>query len=479
MTESIAELLADPRLRIVRRRFRLTDLGNAERLIAQHGTDLRYCHPWRCWLVWDGTRWRADDTAEAVRRAKQTVRSIYREAAEAEDEDERKALGGWAKQSEADGRIRAMLSVAASEPGVPVLPGELDADPWAFNVANGTLDLRTGQLRPHGRADLLTKLAPAPYDPAADAPRWQRFLDRIMDGQAELVAYLQRAVGYSLTGSTGEECLFIPYGSGRNGKSRFIGATQHILGDYGQQMPSSTLLSKPGGADGIPNDVARLKGVRFAAAVETEQGRRLDEELVKRLTGGDKLTARFLRAEFFEFTAECKLWVATNHKPTVSGTDEGIWSRMRLVPFTVTIPPAERDKGLADKLAAEAPGILAWAVAGCLAWQQRGLHEPAAVLDATADYRAEQDTLGEFIQQCCQTGRNCYAHAGELLAAYQDFSGDRRISQRLFGMKLRERGYDSTRMGHSNRHAWIGLGLRSPDGLHRAECEPIGRSANR
>jgi len=435
-----------------------TDYGNAERLVHLHGQDLRYCHPFRKWYCWDGQRWRLDDSGGPTRAAKLTVRAIYAEAAEAEDETTRKALAAWAVKSEADSRIRAALSLATSEAAVVVLPQELDADLWLAASGDGTLDLRTGKLRDPDRGDYMTKLIGGTYDPATTCPRWDAFLKRIFDGDQALIGFVQRAVGYSLTGDISEHCLFICYGTGRNGKTVFLTTVRKLLGDYAQQLPRDTLLRRRG--DQIPNDLARLAGARFATAIETRQGQRLDEELVKQLTGGDPISARFLHGEFFEFQPVAKIWLATNHKPRIDGTDEGIWSRIRLVPFTVTIPEGERDKHLTARLEQELPGILQWAVQGCLAWQQQGLDPPAAVTDATEGYRREEDPLVEFVDQCCVLGDHEYAYASDLADAYMEFTGQR-ISQQEFGKLLKDRGFDSTRTGHSNKRTWLGIGLGS------------------
>jgi putative DNA primase/helicase len=462
----------------------LTDLGNAERLVEQHGADLRYVYAWEKWLVWDGRAWKVDDTGEVERRAKETVRTIYAEAAEAADADTRKALANHAKGSEARGRIEAMISLARSEPGIAATPEELDADPWALTTPNGTLDLRAGELRDHRRGDLITKIAPVEYDPEATAPTWAAFLERILP-EEELRAFVQRAVGYSATGDTCEQCLIINHGSGANGKSTFQEAIAATLGDYAMRAPTEMLLAKR--TTGIPNDVARLKGARFVAASETEEGRRLAESLVKDLTGQDTITARFMRAEFFDFKPTHKLWLSTNHKPEIRGTDTAIWRRIRLVPWTITIPPAQQDKKLLEKLRAELPGILLWIVQGCLEWQRGGLQPPGEVRRATGRYRAEMDVLAAFIDEECIVVDSATATAKALYSAYKawcDENGEKPESQRRFGGRLKERGFENGKITagpYKGNVEWYGIGLaggsEGPPDDGGAEKGPPAKSA--
>lgn len=442
--------------------FHTTDVGNAERLVKRHGADLHYSYDMGKWLVWNGRRWRVDTTGAAERRAKETARAIYAEAAAAHDLTERKTLAAWAGKSEDAHRVRAMLDMARSQSGIPVTVDELDADPWLFNCRNGTIDLRTGALRPHDRNDLLTKIAPVEYDSAAECPLWVAFLDRVMGGDAALIGFLQRMTGYALTGFTSEHVLALLYGTGRNGKSTFIETLATLFGDYAKQADFSTFLARDG--DPIRNDLARLLGARLVSAVEADAGRRLSEVTIKQLTGGDRVTARFLRQEFFEFTPAFKLFLAANHKPTIWGTDEGIWARIRLVPFQVTIPEGERDTRLPKKLHAELPSILAWAVRGCLAWQQDGLGAPPAVEDATRDYREEMDQLAGFIGSRCILGPRMRASAADLYRAYVaycDEEGDEPLKQKSFGMRLTERGLHRRRGGSEGRFWWLGIGLRT------------------
>lgn len=440
----------------------LTDLGNARRFARLHQQDVRYCHPWARWLVWDGRRWVTDTTGEVERRGKATVASIYAEAARCGDEDRRKELARHAIHSEAASRLAAMVTLAASEPGVPVLPDDLDALPLAFNCESGTLEGPAMSLREHRRGDLITRIAGASYDGEAQCPLWLAFLDRVMDGNERLVGFLQRAVGYSLTGDTSERCMFILHGKGKNGKTTFVETVARVLGEYAVRTPTETLLAKHG--DGIPNDVARLKGARFVYASESEEGRRLAESQIKAMTGRDTLVARYLRAEFFEFKPELKLWLDTNNKPVIRGTDDAIWDRIMLVPFTVRIPEAEQDRHLAEKLQGELPGILAWAVQGCIAWYRDGLQPPPEVRRATQSYREESDLLADFLAERCILDSKLKVRAQELNRAYTEWceaAGERPLTSKALAVRLQERGFEKRHEEAGS--VWRGLGLRLTD----------------
>ena len=444
------------------KQFKLSELGNAERLVARHGKDIRYCHEWNKWLIWTGTHWQIDLTGEVERRAKETIRAIYSEAAEIEDEEKRAALAKHAAKSETNRAISAMVELAKSEPGIPVLSDQLDSDIWLLNCKNGTLDLRTGELRPHDRKDYITKIIPVEYNPYADFVEWAKFLDRIMNGNRELISFLQRGVGYSLTGSTREQCLFMLYGSGANGKSTFLEAIAETLADYAQRTPTDTLLAKD--TSGISNDIARLKGARFVVASEVEEGKRMAESLVKQMTGGEKMTARFMRAEYFEFMPHFKLWIGTNHKPVIRGTDHAIWRRIKLIPFNVTIPEPERDKELPNKLRKEKAGILNWAVMGCMDWLKDGLGEPEEVVKATGEYRSEMDVLTRFISDCCVTNTQKCTKSSELYRKYTEWSkdnGEFTLSQTKFSTRLQEKGFSKIRT--SRGMVWEGIAIVDDD----------------
>lgn len=435
----------------------LTDLGNGRRFAADHGKIVRYCHPWLKWLVWDGMRWRIDDTGRVMALAKQTILGLFRWAEKmlkllAEDDSPEaaimvkriKAVLDFAIKSQHVNRLKAMLDLARSEPGIPILPDVLDADPWVLNCLNGTLDLKAGELRPHNQADYITKLCPVAFDPNATCPTWKRVILEILRTQ-ELTGYIQRLCGYWLTGVTTEHALPVLYGIGANGKSTFVGAIFDLLGtDYSGKASRDLLTAVKG--DKHPTALAWLHGKRFVAAIETAEGARLDEALVKELTGGDKINARRMREDFWEFQPSHKIALVTNHKPAIKGTDYAIWRRLRLIPFTVVFPEDKQDKRLGEKLRAELPGILNWMLAGCLAWQKNGLADPPEVLTATAEYRSAEDRLGEFLADRCEefTSNDYRVKATDLYAAFKAWAkaaGEPEISGKAFGDAMTERGF--------------------------------------
>ncbi|MBA2882078.1 putative DNA primase/helicase [Desulfosalsimonas propionicica] len=440
--------------------FNRTDLGNAERLVYHFGDKIRYCHAWKTWFIWDGCRWCPDETNRIREFAKQTVRLIYHEAKKTEDDSKRQALAKHAVSSESESRIRSMVSLAQSDNQVAIKPDEFDCDRFLFNCLNGTLDLRTGRLFPHRKENYITKLAKIHFDPYAKCPQWMSFLNRIMDKNANLIEFLKRAVGYSLTGDVSEQCLFIFFGSGANGKSTFLRTIDMLMGDYGQQTATETLLVKQKGA--IPNDIARLKGSRFITASEAEAEQRLAESLIKQMTGGDIISARFLHQEWFDFEPTYKIFLGTNHKPVIKGTDYAIWRRIKLVPFEVTIPENERDGKLLDKLRDELSGILSWAIQGCMEWQNSGLGIPQEVSAATDEYKNEMDIISDFINECCIESPGSRVLFRDLYQAYKnwcDENGDYPLKKNAFSRRLREKGYVQARIGNSGAKGWKGISL--------------------
>jgi putative DNA primase/helicase len=350
-----------------------------------------------------------------------------------------------------------MIELARFEDGIPARPDDFDQDPWLLNVANGTLDLRTGDLSPHDREQMLSKVAAVPYDPTATCPIFLDWLHEIMLSREELVTFLQRAMGYSLTGRVSERVVFILHGGGRNGKTTLLETMSGILGDYAGTAPAEMLLAKR--ETGIPNDIARLPGRRFVSATETGEGRRLDEVKVKSISGGDTIQARFLHGEWFDFRPTFKIWLGTNHKPEIRGTDNAIWDRIRLIPFDYRVTDSGKIPDLADAfITREGPGILAWMVEGCLAWQQHGLSAPAEVMQATEGYRREMDPLANWIEDRCELRPNVSAPSKSLYASYSAYceaAGEEPLKQRTFGSRLTERGCGEKRTGQARYRTGI------------------------
>jgi putative DNA primase/helicase len=427
-----------------------TDLGNARRFAHEHKKDLRYVAKSKKWLVWDGKRWRYDDTQQVQLRAKQTVTGLFADADSLTDTGERKERLKFAIQAQAAGRIAGMMELAKSEPGIPITQDQLDADPWFLTVENGTLDLKTGQLREHRREDLITKLAPVTYDKNAQCPTWEAFLKRIMAGDEARIRYIQKALAYALTGDTREQCFFILHGTGANGKSTLTTVVASVAGGYSQHTPTETLLVRRTASSGINNDVARLHGARLVTAAEAECNR--------------AVSARFLHGEFFDFEPTFKLFLAVNHRPVIKGTDHAIWRRVKLIPFDVTIPEDEQDKTLPAKLEAERAGILRWLVEGCAAWQREGLEPPEAVQAATADYRDQMDTVGAFIDECCVRDAAGEVTAARLYECYGHWcrtNSESALSKIDFGARLSEKGFTPRRT--NTGRFWRGLVVTKSD----------------
>lgn len=445
--------------------WRCTELGMAERFRDAHLDQVRWCAELDKWLVWRGSRWAIDDTGEVLRLAKRTVLRMYAEAGFIDEDKAREDFLKFIKSCERDRALRAILSLAQSELPLPVRLGDLDFDGWLLNCENGTLDLRTGELRAHRPADLCMKQIPVAFDATAKCPTWDAFLLRVMDGNQDMINFLQCAVGASLPAHQREQVLFILHGGGANGKSVFISTMLALLGSYATAAEPQTLLTQRND-DKIRNDVADLAGKRLVTTSEIGAGKRLDEALVKRLTGSDRMKARFLFHEHFEFDPLFRVWLATNHRPEIKETTHAIWRRVRLVPFDVTIPDAEQDPDLPAKLRDELPGILNWALAGCLAWQANGrLQTPETVRNATAAYRDEQDPLSAFIDDRCIISASAWTWAGDLRETYEAYCERERekpMSPQAFGRALRERGMipeRKTAADGKTARAWLGIGI--------------------
>jgi putative DNA primase/helicase len=417
----------------------------------RHAENLRFVATWNKWLFWDCAHWQFEETL----RAWDFAREVCRDAA-----DDRGKIEADAASSLASAKtVAAVERLARSDRRLAATIDQWDADPWLLNTPDGVVDLRTGRARSQRAEDYITKITAV--GSRGDCPLFLAFLDRITGGDSELVSYLQRVLGYGLTGLTREHALFFCYGTGANGKSVLLSTVAGILGDYDRSAPIETFTATNG--DRHPTDLAGLRGARLVTATETEEGRRWAESRIKQLTGGDTISARFMRQDFFEYRPTFKLIIAGNHKPSLRSVDEAIRRRFHLIPFAVTIPPEERDGELTEKLRTEWPGILAWMIAGALEWQARGLEPPQAVRDATEDYLAAEDAIAAWIDDKCDRDANAWVSSSDLFAswtAWANAAGEPAGSQKRFSQTLEARGL--TR--HKTKIAQGFLGLRLRDG---------------
>lgn len=417
------------------------DTGNAERFMDVYGTLVRYSYINKEFYFYDGKSWKIDDTGEISKMIDTTVDMMKNEKVFIPDECEdpekiEEAFRKHIKRSRGNSAKKAMREQIMHR--VSVLPDEFDSDTTLLNTQNGYLDLINGTLNEHSIEKKFTRIANIEYTDKIDAPQWTEFLNQIFNNDHELIRYVQKAVGYSLTGSTREQSMFVLFGAGSNGKSVFLDTISYIMGSYATNMQADTIMVRKSNG-GANTDIARLKGARLVTSSEPNEGVRMDEGLVKQLTGGDKVTARFLYGKEFEFTPEFKLWLATNHKPIIRGTDDGIWRRMNLIPFTIQIPDHKKDKNLKYKLKRESVGILNWIVEGCLMWQREGLKRPKIVEDASKEYREEMDVTAAFINDCCVRGINKRVKAKDFYQAYKTWAnenGQYEMNSTKFGKEM-------------------------------------------
>jgi P4 family phage/plasmid primase-like protien len=420
-----------------------TENALANIFITELANLIRYVGPWGKWLVWDGRRFRLDDEHRVESLARKFALDLWRRIAVIpSDESEAAALQRMANRSNSASGIRNLLLLARSGDGVAVLPEQLDVDPMLFNVGNGTLDLRTGKLLGHDPARLITKLAPVEFDPGAVCPTWESTLEQVFRGDVDLVSYIRRAYGYSITGLTSESKLFLNYGKGSNGKTTVVETVLELVGDYGVAAVPDLLLAK---GESHLTEVAQLHGRRFVVVSETEDGRRFDEARVKQFTGGDRIAARRMREDLWVFVPTHKFWISTNHRPHLRGTDYGIQRRFALIPFEVTFTDEQKDTTIPHRLREELPGILNWLIAGCREWQNFGLGSHAKVTAATTGYFEAEDLLGQFLEERCNERDGVTIRAGMLFEAYvawAESQNERPATMRRFGQAIAERGFE-------------------------------------
>ncbi|KRM08570.1 primase [Lentilactobacillus farraginis DSM 18382 = JCM 14108] len=419
------------------------DTGNADRFMDVFGKLVKYSYIDKSWYFYNGSYWEMDNEGKVAQFVDMTVNNMKNEKlVVAADVDPEKAKNAWRtflRKSRSNSAKRAMLNEVQHR--VPVLHGEFDKDITLLNAANGYIDLTNGILKNHDIDKMFSQQASVEYTDNIDCPEWTEFLNQIFDGDKELIHYIQKAVGYSSTGSIKEQVMFILYGNGRNGKSIFTDMISDILGTYAKSMQAKSIMVKQNDS-GANSDIARLENARLVTSSEPNEGVRLDEGLVKQLTGGDKVTARFLYGKEFEFKPQFKLWLATNHKPIIRGTDDGIWRRLMLIPFKVQIPVEKVDKDLKYKLQRESVGILNWIVEGALMWQHEGLNPPISVTRASRQYREEMDVVSLFVDDCCDRGDEYRAPAGELFKKYQSWSKENSeysMSKQKFGREMKQK----------------------------------------
>lgn len=409
--------------------FNLTDAGNAEYFTQEYGDVLRYDHQ-RCrWLEWNTHCWKPENDGHVSRLALKSTRKRYNEAVNVANLDQRGKIAKWAISSEQRARLDACIALAKDFLPIADSGEDWDNDNWLFCLSNGVVDLKKGELRPGRQSDRITMQSPVAFDGDAKCPRWLQFLDEVFSGDTELINWLQRYLGYCLTGNTREQTVAIPYGNGANGKSKFLAALRHVWGDYAYDAPFSTFELSQRAA--IPNDLAALAGKRLVTSSETNEGTRLNEARIKSLTGCDSVTARFLHAEFFTFTPVAKFFLAVNHRPRVQDDSYGFWRRVRLIPFTRQFVGESDDKNLLDKLTAEASGIFNWLIEGCLLWQEQGLDPtPESVQRATAEYQTDSDPLSQFVLEQCAINPQAQVKASSLYKAYINWCGEQGFKER-------------------------------------------------
>jgi putative DNA primase/helicase len=417
--------------------YELNDSGNAQRMIDRYAGYIMYNYENKMWRIWNGKFWQNDVTRQVKNYAEVIINEMKVQAFQSEDEYDRKQRMKNVQKAYSSNGKEAMLKEAQHLEGVPCVNNDFDNQDFMLNVDNGVVDLISGKLLDHDKKYMMSKMSSVAYDDSSKPTQWLKFLDQVFLGDQELIKFIQKAVGYTLTGSIREQALFILYGDGSNGKTVFLDIISRLLGEYAVNTQVETILERKNGSN-YTSDLARLKGARFVTTGENNEGSKLNEGLVKQLTGGEQITARFLYGVEFEFYPNFKLWLATNHKPIIRGTDTGIWRRIMAIPFRLKVAEKDRDKNLVFKLEQELPQILAWAVEGCLLWQKEQLEPPTAIRESTQEYKNEMDIISTFIEDCCSV-EDWETNANDLYSEYEQWaksSNEFVMSKTKFGREL-------------------------------------------
>ena len=440
--------------------MQFTDLTNTLYFLRAYEDSIRYCITWDKFLVWNGTNWEIDARGFVQERIPIFIHQMYRIMRFINDRILKADFEKHLIKSESFRRIQAIVGLLKMQPSIKVIEKELDTDIYLFNVEGLTLNLKTGKAKEPNIKNLITKKSRFIYEKDAECPTWNLFLMQIFNKDLQLIRFIQKAMGYALSGDVSEQCLFILWGTGANGKSTFLNVMLELFGDYALSTGIETFMKKNSEQS---NDIARLKGMRLVTTSEIEQGRQISESLIKMVTGEDALTARFLYGEYFSFKPTFKIFMATNHKPKIRGADNGIWRRIKMIPFTVTIPPEQRDKNLTEKLIAENSGILNWLLKGYAVWKKEGLEEPAAVREANEEYRMDMDSVGTFVTDCLELDASLQWRLPTNLL-YQTYikwcskNNERVMSQKWLGMRMSEKGFK--RVITNGQRLWCGLAVK-------------------
>ncbi len=461
--------------KVPKKNYEPTDTGNANRLSDKYRGQLKFSYQNKMWYYWTGKVWQEDLTGESKKMADEVIIDMKKDAFDIEDEEKREMALKWVARTSNSKSKENMLKESQHLTDIPVLSSEFDTYHDYLNCQNGVVNLRNGELIPHNSVYMQSKISLAEYSKDKEPTQWLKFLDDVTGGDKELQLFLQKAVGYSLTGSTKEQCVFFLYGSGNNGKSTFLDIITDLAGSYSCNVqPETVMVKNPMQSGGANTDIARLRGSRFVTTIEPNESVKINEGLLKQLTGGDKVTARFLYGREFEFMPEFKLWLGTNHKPIIRGTDIGIWRRIRMIPFTVNIPKDKVDKNLKFKLRKELPYILDWAVQGCLLWQKEGLELPASVQKATEEYKSEMDLLGRFCDDCVELNYLSREKASDLYEVYIGWAKENNeyeMSSTKFSKELAKKYPEKVRMADgvffkNTKISTLGMRFKTKDHYH-------------